>query len=287
MAQLSEFDLSQKYPATVLETTRLTPEQAEGEVRHIILEVGKPGLGFEAGQSIGVIVPGPHPFGNPYHFRLYSVANDVPADAKTKPLVNICVKRCFYIDAYSGERYKGIASNYLCDRQPGDRITVSGPYGLPFEIPENRSANLLMIGLGTGIAPFRAFVRRIYEKLGGWDGKVRLFYGARTGLEMLYMNDEKNDFAQYYTYETFKAFAAVSPRPHLDSPVAMEQTLKSHADAVWRLILDPETYVYIAGVEKIREMLDKAFISMAGSAERWQRRKAELVAGRRWTELIY
>jgi ferredoxin--NADP+ reductase len=33
--------------------------------------------------------------------------------------------------------------------------------------------------------------------------------------------------------------------------------------------------------------LDIAFADMAGSAEKWQRRKAELIAGQRWTELIY
>ena len=287
MARIDEYDISQQYGARVMENTRITPPEAEDDVRDILLQIEQPGLQFEAGQSIGVLVPGPHPFGHKHHLRLYTVANDTSPAPDARPLINICVKRCFYIDEYSGERFKGIASNYLCDRQPGDRITVCGPYGIPFEIPENRSANLLMIGMGTGIAPFRAFVKRIYQRLGGWDGKVRLFYGARTGLEMLYMNDEKNDFAQYYSYDTFKAFEAVSPRPHFDDPIAIDQTLEVHSDEVWKMILDPETYVYIAGVEKIRELLDKAFVTMAGSAERWERRKAELVAGKRWTELIY
>ena len=37
-----------------------------------------------------------------------------------RPLVKIAVRRCSYVDDYSGERYPGVASNYLCDRRPGE-----------------------------------------------------------------------------------------------------------------------------------------------------------------------
>ena len=51
------------------------------------------------------------------------------------PTVEICVKRVSYIDDVSGEKYKGVASHYLCDRKPGDQIKISGPYGLAFDSP--------------------------------------------------------------------------------------------------------------------------------------------------------
>jgi len=72
------------------------------------------------------------------------------------------------------------------------------PYALPFQMPREHDVNLLMIGMGTGIAPFREFVQHIYETLEGWQGQVRLHYGARTGLESIYMNDARDDFANYY-----------------------------------------------------------------------------------------
>ena len=50
---------------------------------------------------------------------------------------------------------------------------------------------------------------------------------------------------------------------------------------------NPKTYVYVAGLEKMLEELDKVFTGLAGSAEKWQRRKAELTAGKRWVELVY
>lgn len=287
MARLQDYDISNQFTGTVKKTTRITPETSPEEVRDIVLEINKKGLHFEAGQSVGVLVPGPHAFGNKYHFRLYTVA-DMPQTTKSgKPLINLCVKRVSYIDDFSGERYDGVASNYLCNLRSGDKITLTGPYGIPFKVPDDKSADILMIGMGTGIAPFRAFIKHIYKTSGGWKGKVRLFYGARSGLEMLYMNDKNNDLANYYDEETFKAFEAISPRPHWDDPVALDYALEERAEEVWSMVLDPKTHVYVAGLEKVREMLDKAFSKMAGSKEKWELRKAELIAGKRWAEVIY
>jgi ferredoxin--NADP+ reductase len=285
--RLDDYDIETKYTATVKETARITPEESEDEIRNIVLEVDGKDFKFDIGQSIGVLVPGPHEFGHGDHFRLYTVANTFEPANGTNPRIEVCVKRCFYIDDVSGEKYKGIASNFLCDRKPGDQFTITGPYGLAFDVPDDKNADILMIGLGTGIAPFRAFVKHIYKSLGGWAGKVRLFYGAKSGLEMIYMNDKQNDFVNYYDEDTFKAFAAVSPRPHMDDPIPLDKALEKHSKEVWEMVLKPDTHVYVAGIEKMLEPLNKAFSKMAGSEEKWERRKAELKAGGRWAELVY
>lgn len=287
MARLNDYDTSNPFSATLVSSKRITPPESDEEVRDLIFEVDKKGMRFTAGQSVGVIVPGPHPFGNEDHFRLYTVADNALSGNGKKTRLNLCVKRCFYIDDYSGEKYKGIASNFLCDLQPGETISLAGPYGHPFEVPDDKTSDLLMIGMGTGIAPFRAFVKHLYKNVGDWKGKVRLFYGARSGLEMLYMNDEADDFTNYYDEETFKAFKAISKRPHWDDPIALDYALEERAEEVWNMVLSPKTHVYVAGLEKIRKVLDDAFSRMAGSKEKWQRRKAELIAGKRWMELIY
>ena len=285
--RLEDYATDEKYAAKVKRSARITPPEAEVEIRNIALEIEDRDFAFDVGQNIGVVVPGPHEFGQDEHFRLYAIASAPEPKNGGEPQLEICVRRCFYIDEISGECYKGIASNYLCDRKPGDEIVVTGPYGLAFEVPDERDADLLLIGLGTGIAPFRAFVKHIYQNLGGWAGKVRLFYGAKSGLEMLYMNDEQDDFVNYYDEETFKAFAAVSPRPHMDDPIPLDEALEKNGEEVWEMVLKPDTHVYVAGLENVLEQLDKTFARMAGSEEKWARRKAELVAGRRWTELIY
>ena len=48
-----------------------------------------------------------------------------------------------------------------------------------------------------------------------------------------------------------------------------------------------KTRVYLAGLEPIREQLDRVLEEIAGSTEKWARRKAEMIAGERWVELLY
>jgi ferredoxin--NADP+ reductase len=284
--RLEDYDTTEHYSVQVKQNTRITPEMSEDDIRELVLEIADKNFSYEVGQSIGVLIPGPHEFGHDVHFRLYTIAR-APEATSGKPQIDICVKRCSYIDEYSGEEYKGIASNFLCNLHLGDQLTITGPYGLPFEVPDEKDANLLMIGMGTGIAPFRAFVNHIYKNVGGWQGKVRLFYGAKTGLEMIYMNDKRDDFANYYDEATFEAFKALSPRPAWADLPALDRMLEEKNNELLDMLCSTKTYVYIAGHEPILEMLDKAFSNIMGSKEKWARRKAELEAGKRWVELIY
>ncbi len=284
--KLSEYDINNSYQASVVKSERITPADTD-EVRHIVLGIPDATFTYVEGQSIAVIVPGPHEFGNENHVRLYSIASSRMGEEQNLSEVSICVRRCFYIDEVSGERYPGVASNYLCDRGSGDVINIAGPFGRQFAAPKDNSCNLLMIGVGTGIAPFRAFVKHIYEERKGWQGKVRLFYGAKTGMDLLYMNDLHNDFDLYYDEKTFKAFEALSPRPHFDEPADIERPMKENADEVWEMIQDPKTYVYVAGLTKLEDTLDKILSDMAGSEEAWQEKKQELISQNRWATLFY
>ncbi len=284
---LAEYETDERYRAVLVSSERITPGGASEEVRELVLDVERPDFPFQVGQSIGVIVPGDPAFGKQEHFRLYSVA-DLPEQGDTDtPRIKIAVRRCSYIDTYSGEEFAGVASNYLCDLAPGDAITLTGPFGLVFEVPDELDANLILIGSGTGIAPFRAFVKHIYRHVPDFAGKILLFYGARSGLEMLYMNDENDDFTQYYDRETFQAFQALSARPGWSDDIDWEQALKQHGSAIWSMLSEAKTYVYVAGIEKMLAELDVVFAGIAGSAEKWSRRKAEMMAGRRWVELVY
>lgn len=285
--RLQDYDTGETFRALVLGSSRITAPSSPEEVREIRLEVKQRTFEYQIGQSIGVIVPGPHELGHHHHFRLYSVADTLSRNRDGYPEVTLCVKRCNYIDEYSGELYRGIASNYLCDLQPGDSLTINGPFGIPFPVPEDKAADLLLIGMGTGIAPFRAFIKHLYREVGDWQGRVRLFYGARSGLEMLYMNDEKDDFTQYYDEDTFQAFKALSPRPSWSDPIALDDALDERAEEILEIVTNKKGYIYIAGRLDILTVLDKVFGSFIGSLEKWQQLKSQLVKEDRWIELTY
>jgi ferredoxin--NADP+ reductase len=287
VTHLEDYDTEQRFQATVVSSERITPEASGVEVRELTLDVQKPDFEFQLGQSIGVLAPGTKEFGQEYHFRLYSIADLPERGGKGLPRIKIAVRRTSYVDKYSGEQYPGVASNYLCDLVAGDTVTMAGPYGLAFEVPEEMDANLILIGTGTGIAPFRAFVKHLYKNVPEWRGTITLFYGARSGLELLYMNDERDDFSQYYDTDTFQAFKALSPRPKWTENIDWAGALAQRGEGLWSLLEQPNTYVYVAGLEKMRGELDNAFGEIAGSEQKWARRRAELSAGGRWVEVLY
>ena len=284
---LREFDITHRYPATVLSSDRITPRECDAEVRHIVLQMPEGAFHYVEGQSVGVLAPGPHPFGNAHHLRLYSIASARCGEEGQVNTLSLCVRRCFYIDDVNGERYPGRASNYLCDAKPGDIIPVTGPYGVRFHVPADETSNLLMVGAGTGIAPFRAFCQYIYNERKGWSGRVRLFYGAKVGMEALYMNDFNRDLGLYYNEKSFRAFESLSPRPAFDVPPEIDRALIQNSYEVWELVQNPKTYVYLAGLTDAARKFEKAMAVAAGGAEDWHEVRDELIAQGRLQQLLY
>jgi len=284
---LEDYDISNKITARVIDSHPLTSTEASEEIKEITLEIQDSSFDVHIGQSIAIIIQGPHEFGHQHHIRLYTIAGKLQSKEGKYTLILICVKRINYLDEYSGELQQGIASNYLCNLANEATVEIAGPYGLPFKVPTDKTSNFVLIGLGTGIAPFRAFVKHLYEDIGDWQGEIRLYYGARSGLESVYLNDERDDFSQYYDKETFNAFKALSPRPAWNDPIAFDQILLHHQQRVWDLINNPKTYVYLAGFHDIEENLEKCFVTMAGSEDLWLKTKSDLIKENRWVELSY
>ena len=284
--RLEDFDHGERFQATLLSSERLTPDDSV-EVRELILELGSTDFDADAGQSVGVIVPGSQDMGNEHHFRLYTLAESPLRGQSSQVQIRLCVRRCDYIDEYSGEAYRGVASNYLCNLRPGDSLQINGPFGLPFLVPADGRTDLLLISMGTGIAPFRAFVDRLYAEQPQREGRVWLFHGAVSGLELLYMNNERDDFVNYYDRETFQAFKVLSPRPHWADPIAMDYEIEKRAAEIWNMLCADDSCVYLAGQHDMLHNLDRLFGNMAGTEDAWQQRKEELKAVGRWMELLY
>ncbi len=81
----------------------------------------------------------------------------------------------------------GKASSYIFNLKPGDKVTISGPYG-EFFIKETRR-EMLYIGGGAGMAPLRSHLFHLFHTLKTRDRKVSYWYGARSKREMFYTED--------------------------------------------------------------------------------------------------
>ncbi|MCC5867881.1 MAG: oxidoreductase [Gammaproteobacteria bacterium] len=279
--RVEDLDLGTRWPAKLVANTPLTPPEAREEVRELLFEVDDPERDFRAGQSVAVAVAGPHEFGQQQHVRLYTIAR-TPAELGPGRFT-LCVRRCTFLDPYSGERFPGIASNYLCNLEEGSELPLAGPMGLPFLIPNDPNTPLLIIGLGTGIAPFRAMLRELYEER-GWRGEVMLFHGARTGLETLYSGDVAEIAERAAGLSTV---SVVSPRPAWGDPEDLSAAIREHRDEVWQLLNEPEIHVYMAGLTWVGEQFDAALAEAAGGSEAWDARKEEIKAAGRWMSLLY
>lgn len=283
---MNESTLGPTIEARVISNDRITPENTD-EIRQLTLQINDPSFRYVEGQSIGVVVPGPHPFGNPYHLRRYSIAKDLGMNASGSSEFSIMVRRCFYVDEMNGEKYSGIASHYLCDSDIGKSITLNGPFKNPFKVPADSTDNIVMISTGTGIAPFRTFIQQLMGEKGEWQGDVRIFYGAKTGMDLLYMNDEEKDKTNYFDEKTFKAYRNLVNRPLDDESDALEQTIEENAREIWALIQQPNTHVFIAGLKKVSDIFESKLAELNGSTEHWEEMKHKLKKENRYSELMY
>ncbi len=83
----------------------------------------------------------------------------------------------------------GIASSYVFTRKPGDKVTISGPFG-EFLLPENDPEDMeyIFVGGGAGMAPLRSHIMHLFKTL-KTGRKVSYFYGARALVEAFYLED--------------------------------------------------------------------------------------------------
>ncbi len=122
-------------------------------------------------------------------FRAYSMANH-PAEGNII-MLNIRIATPPF-DRATGAFMKvnpGICSSYVFSRKPGDKVTISGPYG-EFFLPDNLSdtQELIFIGGGAGMAPMRSHLMHLF-KTEKTSRRVSFWYGARALKEAPYVDE--------------------------------------------------------------------------------------------------
>jgi len=277
------------FMAKVISSTELTEADSNDEVRNIVFDVSGSGICYIEGQSIGVIPPGEREKGKPHKARLYSIASARTGDDGSSTTATICVKRVFLEDKLKGVSTPGVASNYLCDLKPGDSAALIGPNGRRFLLPEDDSTDLILIAVGTGIAPFRAFIRHIFLEKGFWNGRIRLFYGIKNAMEALFLNNKNDDIGQYMSKDTFEAFRALSRVHNEDEEKGyVQHKLAEQKHEVWEIIRDGNFSVYICGLKGMEEGVDEVFSTLAKQQNLdWPAMKAEFIKNGQWNLEVY
>ena len=140
--------------------------------------------------------------------------------------------------------YKGICSNYLAGRRVGETIQATvRETKAGFRLPDDPAVPIIMIGPGTGLAPFRGFLQqRAASKAGGATlGPAMLFFGCRHPEQDYLYADEMKAHAAGGITELYTAFSrGEGPKTYVQDLVAAEQ------DRVWKLIEDG-AIIYVCG----------------------------------------
>ena len=184
---------SKPVTATVLGRAKLIDDSAPGDIEHVVLKLPE-GMHYVEGQSLSVIPPGLDPkTGKAHKPRLYSIASTRYGDLLDGTTVSLCVRRAEYIDPATGvadPSKAGVCSSFLCDVHPGTPVQVAGPVGKTMLLPEDPTTDIIMVGTGTGIAPFRGFMHRLFMEntvaRHMYQGKAWLVLGVPTTGGLLY-----------------------------------------------------------------------------------------------------
>ncbi|MBC7881057.1 MAG: ferredoxin--NADP(+) reductase [Anaerolineae bacterium] len=250
------------YKGKALSNVPLIVETSPNDVRHVTLDLSEGSLRYIEGQSIGILPPGLDANGKPHKLRLYSIASSRLGDNGDAKTVSVCVKRVVYKHPETGEEVRGVASNFICNLKPGDEVMITGPVGKTFLLPEDPTANLILIATGTGIAPFRAFLRHIYDELPTpWLGKVLLFFGMQKSEDYLY----EEELAEYTKKGDFEIITAIS-REQTNAQggkMYVQHRIAEHVDRLWSMIQAGNTYTFICGLRGMEDGIDAAFSAAA------------------------
>jgi ferredoxin--NADP+ reductase len=220
------------------------------DVRHITFDA--PDYPYLEGQSVGVLAPGQTEAGKDHAVRLYSISS-LGNDIKHNELLSVTVKRVVYADE-NEEKVYGVCSNYLASLKPGDSVRLTGPAGRKFLLPvsEELDRPYIFIATGTGIAPFRGMLKRLFSAPSKTAYPVHLFFGVKTSRELLY-EKELSELAE--SNENFFMHTAISREQKNDGGGRMyvHHLLEKKQSDADRILNNEKGLIYLCGLRGMEE----------------------------------
>lgn len=268
----------------------LVQEGGIGTVRHVKFDLTGGDLRYLEGQSIGIIPPGTDKNGKPEKLRLYSIASTRHGDDVDDKTVSLCVRQLEYKHPETGETVYGVCSTFLCNLEPGAEVKITGPTGKEMLLPEDEDTKVIMLATGTGIAPFRAYLWRMFkenERAANpeyqFKGFSWLIFGVPTSPNILY-KEELEEIQSKYP-DNFRLTYAISreQKNPQGGRMYIQDRVAEHAEELWKLIQEPKTHTYICGLKGMEDGIDAALSAEAAkSGVEWKEYQRAIKKEGRW-----
>ncbi|CAF2145547.1 unnamed protein product [Brassica napus] len=241
---VNKFKPKDPYTGRCLLNTRITGDDAPGETWHIVFTT-QGEVPYREGQSIGVIPEGIDKNGKPHKLRLYSIASSAIGD---------------FGDSKTVRAFPPLTS----DLKPGDEAKITGPVGKEMLMPKDPNATIIMLATGTGIAPFRSFLWKMFfeeHEDYKFNGLAWLFLGVPTSSSLLYKEFEK---MKEKNPENFRLDFAVSREQTNDKGEKMyiQTRMAEYAQELWELLKKDNTFVYMCGLKGMEKGIDEIMVSI-------------------------
>jgi ferredoxin--NADP+ reductase len=249
---------------------KLVGEGGIGIVQHLKFDLSGSELRYLEGQSIGIIPPGLDKNGKPEKLRLYSIASTRHGDDLDDKTVSLCVRQLEYSHPETGETVYGVCSTHLCNLKPGDDVKITGPTGKEMLLPDDTDTTVIMMATGTGIAPFRAYLWRMFKdgerKINTdypFNGLAWLIFGVPKTPNILYKEELEEIQTKYPKH--FRLTYAISREQQNSEGGRMyiQHRVAEHADELWQKMQSEKTHTYICGLKGMEEGIDAALSAAA------------------------
>ena len=168
-------------------------------------------------------------------FRAYSMANH-PAEGNLV-MLNIRIATPPFDRKIGGwmDVNPGVCSSYVFDQKPGDKVTISGPYG-EFFIKETDS-EMLYIGGGAGMAPMRSHLFHLFHTL-KTGRKVSYWYGGRSKRELFYLEDFRQIEEQFPNFKFHLVLSEPLPEDNWSAKDSMDAEGDGFVGFVHQAVID-------------------------------------------------
>jgi len=182
--------------------------------------------------------------------RLYSIASSSKAQPTRIDLTVSAVRYSRFRD--SKKIRKGVASTFLADRADNIDVPIFVQPSKHFHVPENGDTPLIMVGPGTGVAPFRGFLQERQAR--GDQGKNWLFFGEQHAATDFYYQDEIQQFQKDGVLNELSfAFSRDQPQK-----IYVQDRMREHGAELWEWLEQGAYFCVCGDASRMAKDVDQA-----------------------------